>query len=195
MILYLTFQAYRHKTHGLMFEHKVAEKFDKKVAEFKVSVADVREYVWSIERVVIKQQENLLSLSESCKIALYIMFFGDNYCFDLNKCSFIAANVVFEVCCNRNIGIILNSPYLINTVMSPNYIMHIDFEGVHTSAKVETPFELFSAGVKDLCHQLEEVIETPILMAVYDEVLQTVTDINQYAETLKQEEVKSIDQE
>lgn len=186
MIFYLTFQAYRNKTKELIFTAKAAHKFDNKVKSLKLTASDVKEYVWSIDRVAVKQQEDLFGLSESCKIALYIIFFGDGCCFDLSKCSLKALNIIFTTCYYRHIGVILDTPYLIHSIVSPNYIMDIDFEGVYISEKAETPFELFSAGAKDLCYQLEKNIKTPILMNVYDNILQTNIDINNYAKELEE---------
>lgn len=184
MIFFLTLQAFKNKNNGLKFMDSVIEDFDNKVSIGMIGVSDVRDYAWSIDEIVVQKQEDLLRLSISCKTVVYIMMFGDDCCFDLNLCSFMAVNILFTYCYYRNLGVVLDTPYLIHQLVEPNYLMEIYFEGVHLSVRTETPFELFSAGVKDLCRQLEERIKGPILLNTYEEIVQTNQDIEEYAEKL-----------
>lgn len=163
MVFYLTFDAFRANRHELNFVEDMELAFKRKVEQKQINMEFSKRYAWLIDKKEIFDSKDLLNLSYSCKAAIFLNQHGAGKCFDLNGCSLDALNYIFIDNQILKIGVILDIPFLITKLLSQKFLVMMQFEGMMSSMLVDTPFELFSAGVKDVCLQLEKRIEHPVM--------------------------------
>lgn len=184
MVFYLTFEAFRANRRNLRYIDDLEEVFHRKVVKNELDMTWCERYAWSVDKKDVACSEDLIGLSFSCKAAILLHECGNDSCFDLNKCSLEALNFIFLDNLYSNAGIILDSPFYITKLISPKFLSPIYFEGIMSVAETTTPFELFSAGVKDICLQLENRIENPVM--TYS-TLQAVLKANNSLEAMADE--------
>jgi len=184
----LTFQAFKENIRNYVFVKDIDNQFDKKAKSGQILVDDnTKRYAWCIDKKVLTNQNDLLDLSLSAKATIYVCKFGTDKCFDLNCCSLIAINYIITDCWYHDIGIILDTPLLVNSIISPDMRITVNFEGLYVSMTAYTPFELFSAGIKDVCQQVKEKIQNPIATStIYKIVMDTNSSLDAYAVELAQ---------
>lgn len=183
MVFFLSFQAYRSKSNKYKYIDDINHSFDKKVAKNKISIKEAEHYAWCIDERKIYYQAELFSLSIGCKAAIYISLFGENGCFDLNKCSLDSLSYIFIDNEYEDFAVILDTPILVSA-LNPHYPLNIEFCGIMSSLVAKTPFELFSAGVKDICLQIERKMKNPVMSY---STLQAVLNANNSLDSLADE--------
>lgn len=188
-------QSYIHNNNDLLFISKVEEEFNKAVKHNDIKLDNmVKNYAWSIDEMLLDSRSDLLELSISSKTAIYMRLFGYNKCFDLNCCSALAINYILVDNAPNCLGVILDTPFLVNSIISPDFRLVIEFRGMIVKAATQTSFELFSAGVRDVCEQMKQRISNPILVSsTLKTLLDTNLSLDAYAKELEMLKV-SIDE-